>query len=67
MTRTVALMIVVVAIGGVVAIYVWSAINQLLKGQASVGQVVLIIAAVAVLAGLVYILQRLSTQSEDPS
>ena len=59
------LMVVVLIVGGIAAVYVWSAVNQLLKGQASLGQVALIVLAIAVLAAVVYVLQRISTRAED--
>ena len=63
--RTVLLMLLVLIVGGAAAIYVWSSINDILKGEASLVQIALTLLAIGVIAGLVYVLQRVSTSAED--
>ncbi len=65
MTRTVLLMIVILIIGGGAAIYVWTSLNLLLKGEASLVQGVTTVLAFAAIIGLILLLQRLSVQNED--
>lgn len=65
MTRTVLLMVLVLILGGGAAIYVWSSLNLLLKGQASLFQGITTVLAIVAVIGLILLLQRLSVQDED--
>lgn len=65
MTRTVVLMILILIVGGAAAIYVWSSLNELLKGQATLFQGVITVLAIVAIIGLILLLQRLSVSNED--
>ncbi len=65
MTRTIVLMILALIVGGGAAIYVWSSLNLLLKGEASWLQGITTVLAFVVLIGLGVLLQKLSLRSED--
>ncbi|MEX2425692.1 MAG: hypothetical protein WD401_02915 [Thermomicrobiaceae bacterium] len=65
MTRTVLLMVVVLIVGGGAAIYLWSSLNLLLKGQATLFQGLSIVLAIVVIIGLVLLLQRISVLDEN--
>lgn len=58
-------MLLVLIAGGAAAIYVWSSINEILKGEATLVQILITVGAIALLAGAIYILQRLSENIED--
>jgi hypothetical protein len=64
-TRTILLMVAVLIVGGGAAIYVWSSLNLLLKGEASLVQGVITVLAIAGIIGLILLLQRLSLRFED--
>lgn len=64
-TRTILLMVLVLIAGGGAAIYVWSSLNLLLKGQASLFQGVITVLAIVGIIGLILLLQRLSLRYED--
>ncbi len=65
MTRTVLLMVLILIVGGAAAIYVWSSLNQLLKGQATLFEGVTTVLAIVAIIGLILLLQRLSVSGED--
>lgn len=65
MTRTILLMVLVLIVGGGAAIYVWSSLNLLLKGQASLFQGVTTVLAIVGIIGLILLLQRISVRYED--
>jgi hypothetical protein len=58
-------MVAVLIVGGGAAIYVWSSLNLLLKGEASLVQGVITVLAIAGIIGLILLLQRLSLRFED--
>lgn len=58
-------MVLVLIVGGGAAIYVWSSLNLLLKGQATLIQGVITVLAIAGIIGLILLLQRLSIRYED--
>ncbi|TVR69883.1 MAG: hypothetical protein EA415_13735 [Sphaerobacteraceae bacterium] len=65
MTRTILLMVLVLIVGGGAAIYVWSSLNLLLKGQASLFQGVTTVLAIVGIIGLILLLQRISVRNEE--
>ena len=67
MTRMVVLMILILIVGGGAAIYVWSSLNQLLKGEATLFEGVITVLAIVAIIGLILLLQRLSVSNEDGS
>ncbi len=58
-------MVLVLIVGGGAAIYVWSSLNLLLKGQASLFQGVTTVLAIVGIIGLILLLQRISVRYED--
>jgi hypothetical protein len=64
-TRSVLLMVAILIVGGGAAIYVWSSLNQLLKGEASLIQGITTVLAIVAIIGLILLLQRLSIRDED--
>lgn len=65
MTKTVLLMLVALVVGGAAAIYVWSSLNLLLKGEASLFQGVTTVVAILAIIGLILLLQRLSLRDDN--
>lgn len=63
--RTVLVMLILLIAGGAAAIYIWSSINEILKGEASLVEILITAAAIALLGGAVYFLQRYTTNIED--
>ena len=65
MTRTILLMILVLIVGGAAAVYVWSSLNLLLKGEATLVQGIVTVLAIATVIGMILLLQRLSIANDD--